>query len=203
MKRILMPAGIALMLAGALVLTAMNVAAHERREVGEYTFVIGFLNEPALLNEPNSLDLRISNTADESPIEGLAETLSVTVSAQGEEMELEVRARFGTPGAYNGYFMPTAVGEYTFHVTGTIEGNAIDETFTSGPDTFSNVNPPNGFPVPYDAAGVDVSSLEERVVTLENNDDSGSGATLGIIGIIVGALGLGVGGIAFIRAGKA
>jgi hypothetical protein len=202
MNRKLMLGGIAMMLACALVLNTTSATAHERREVLEYTFVVGFINEPALLNEPNSLDLRISRTADEAPIEGLEETLSVTVSAQGQELELEVEARFRTPGAYNGHFMPTAAGEYTFHVTGTIEGNEIDETFTSGPDTFSTVDPPIGFPVAYSDAGAEFSSLEERIVTLENDDDSGSGATLGIIGIVVGALGLAAGGLAFVRSGK-
>lgn len=204
MHRIFVLGGLALMLAGALVIGTSTADAHERREVGNYTFVVGFLNEPALLNEPNSLDLRISNTASTEPVEGLAETLNVTVSAQGQEMELELRARFNTPGAYNGYFMPTAAGEYTFHVTGTIEGNAIDETFSSGPDTFSNVNPPVGFPAAYGGDSAAVSSLEARVLSLENADsDGGSGSTLGLVGIVLGAVALGVGGMAFMRGSKA
>ncbi len=196
--------GIAMMLAGVLVLGTSSAFAHEHRDVGDYTFIVGFLNEPALLNEPNSIDLRISKTADSSPVEGLADTLKVTVSAQGQDTDLPLKARFGTPGAYNGYFMPTAEGEYSFHITGTIDGNAVDETFTSGPDTFSSVEAPNGFPVAYDAGGTDVSTLQERVTALENDDSSsGSGSTLGIIGIIIGALGLGVGGMAFVRSSKA
>src|SRR5690606_39107967 len=167
MRISLVTGGLALMLAGALVFGATTANAHERREVGDYTFIIGFLNEPALLNEPNSLDLRISNTETEEPVEGLEETLRVTGSAQGQDMELELRPRFNTPGAYNGYFMPTAGGEYTFHVTGTIEGNEIDETFSSGPDTFSNVAAPVGFPFAYSEGGSDgASSLEERVSAL-------------------------------------
>lgn len=205
MRISLVTGGLALMLAGALVFGATTANAHERREVGDYTFIVGFLNEPALLNEPNSLDLRISNTETEEPIEGLEETLSVTVSAQGQDMELDLGARFNTPGAYNGYFMPTSEGEYTFHVTGTIEGNEIDETFSSGPDTFSNVNAPVGFPFAYGEGESDgASGLEERVSALEDDSDGGgSGATLGIIGIVLGGLGLAVGGLAFMRGSKA
>jgi hypothetical protein len=204
MKRKQMLGGLAMMLAGALILTTANAIAHERREVGEYTFVVGFLNEPALLNEPNSLDLRISKTADQSPVEGLEETLKASVSAQGKDLDLEVKRRFGTPGAYNAYFMPTAEGEYSFHITGTIEGKDVDEVFTSGPDTFSSVEAPNGFPVAYSDSTTGLSSLQERVVTLETDDSgSDSGTTLGIIGIVLGALGLGAGGLAFVRANKA
>jgi hypothetical protein len=204
MNRILMLGGLALMSLGALVWGTNSAIAHEHREVGEYAFVVGFLNEPALLNEPNSLDLRVEHHDDETPVEGLEETLNVTVSAQGQELELELEGRWGTPGAYNAYFMPTAAGEYTFHITGMVEDFQVDETFTSGPDTFSTVDPPIGFPVAYEA-GADIASLEERVVTLESDSDSGSdsGTTLGIIGIIVGALGLGVGGLAFMKANKA
>ena len=37
-------------------------------------------------------------------------------------------------------FGPTpAAGDYSFHIFGTINGDSIDETFTSGPQTFDTV----------------------------------------------------------------
>jgi hypothetical protein len=202
-NRLLMLAGAVVVLAGSYLTTTGVAQAHERREVGSYTFVIGFLNEPALVNEPNSLDLRISSAADQSPVEGLENTLTVEVAAEGKALELDVEPRFRTPGAYNGYFMPTATGEYSFHVKGNIEGNAVDETFTSGPETFSSVDPPEGFPNAVDVGesnAAEVSSLAQRVGDLEDESDSNTGVILGIIGIIFGAAGLLVGGLAFTRA---
>lgn len=210
LNRLLLLAGAVLMVGGSYLATTGDAFAHERREVAEYTFVIGFLNEPALLNQPNSLDLRISRTEDEAPIEGLEETLQVEVTAQGETMELNVTPRFNAPGAYNGHFMPTAEGTYTFRVSGTIEDNEVDETFTSGPGTFSEVNAPQGFPNPYTAPSADAGSgtgagadLEQRIAALESDSGGGNGTTIGVIGIVIGALGLAAGGTALMRSGKA
>src|SRR5690606_32924961 len=49
--------GFALLMALA---AAPGASAHERRAVGDYEIVIGFLNEPAIVEEPNGLDLRVS-----------------------------------------------------------------------------------------------------------------------------------------------
>jgi hypothetical protein len=206
-KYMLIAGSAALLILGSLLAGSDSASAHERRNVLSYTFVVGFLNEPALLNEPNSLDLRISRTADSAAVEGLEATLKAEVKAQGKTLALEIKRRFGAPGAYNAYFMPTAAGEYTFHIFGTIEGNAVDETFTSSPNTFSSVNAPVGFPEAYAAPSAGnglsetIGSLEERVVNLEakGSDDSGTAMAVGIVGIIVGALGLAAGGFAITR----
>ena len=65
------------------------------------------------------------------------------------------RRRFGEPGAYRAVFFPTAAGAYTFHIFGEIDGEPIDERFTSGPDTFSEVQDATAgqFPVVLPAAG--------------------------------------------------
>ena len=70
------------------------------------------------------------------------------MEAQGKTMNLAVEPSFdpdsglGTKGEYDAHFFPTALGKYTFHLTGTIKGQKIDESFTSGPDTFSEVEDP-------------------------------------------------------------
>jgi hypothetical protein len=45
----------------------------------------------------------------------------------------------GTPGSYTAAVIPTAAGDYSFHIFGTINGDQVDETFTSGPNTFDTV----------------------------------------------------------------
>lgn len=41
--------------------TARPASAHEVRHIGPYTFIVGFLNEPAYAQQENSLDLTICN----------------------------------------------------------------------------------------------------------------------------------------------
>jgi hypothetical protein len=128
-------------------------AAHEHREVadGQYELTVGFLNEPAFVNQQNGLDLRVAKVSDATPaaadahagtpVEGLSDTLTAEVLYGDQSMALELEPVYNQPGAYRAIFFPTATGAYSFHISGEIEGNPIDETFTSGPETFSEVEP--------------------------------------------------------------
>jgi hypothetical protein len=138
-------------------LSLSGALAHEERQVAndQYTFVVGFFDEPAIVGEKNALILEVTKPSETPaspeagtsedhegvPVEGLAETLAAEVIYGDQRMTLELRPLFGTPGSYVGYFFPMAEGDYSFRVFGDVEGNAIDETFTSGPETFSPVAP--------------------------------------------------------------
>lgn len=141
---------------GAVLTVVVGVGTaigHEVREVGEYTLVVGFLDEPVYSGEKSGLELRVSH--GEEPVEGLEETLEAEVTFAGESRELPISPIFGEPGAYQSVFFPTAAGPYTFHISGTIDGQEVDESFTSGPDTFSEVQDVTlgQFPVVLPAAG--------------------------------------------------
>src|SRR5204862_8114607 len=99
---------------------ALPALAHERREVGKYTLVVGFLNEPAISDQVNGIDLTITNTETKQPVEGVDKTLQAEVTAGGRTMPLKLRSRFNMPGKYAADFIPTKVGQYVFHVAGTI-----------------------------------------------------------------------------------
>lgn len=175
------------------VLTALvgigAVAAHESRDVGEYTFVVGFLDEPVYSGDKSGLDLRISR--GEEPVEGLAETLSATVTFGSQTRDLEISAAFGQPGAYRSVFFPTAAGQYTFRISGTIEGTAIDESFTSGPDTFHEVRDVTAgqFPVAFPA-------MADMVRDAQAGAEAATTATIGLVlggaGLVAGLLALGL-----------
>ena len=140
MYRLLSAASIATIVVASLLLASGTAYAHERRTVGPYQFVVGWLNEPAYVGQLNSLDLRITDTRTNQPVSGLEKTLTADVAAGGlAPFPLTVSARFGTAGAYNGWVMPTVTGQYTFHVTGTIDTQKIDEKFQSGPNTFGDI----------------------------------------------------------------
>jgi len=126
----------------SLMLFSGHAYAHERRMVGPYQLIVGWLTEPAYLGQLNSLDLRISDTRQNpaAAVSGLEKTLTADVAAGGlAPFALTVTARFGTPGAYNGVVMPTVKGAYTFHITGRIDTMTIDEKFSSGPNTFGEI----------------------------------------------------------------
>ncbi|MDQ3693751.1 MAG: hypothetical protein M3464_08990 [Chloroflexota bacterium] len=137
-----------------LLLLPLGALAHEGRELigGQYEVEVGFIDEPAYLGEKNGLFLHVVNlaagtataeNAEEAgagaPVLGLADTLQAEVIYGDQTMELEVRPDFDGPGTYHGFFFPMAEGDYTFRIFGEIEGNPIDESFTSSPEGFSGV----------------------------------------------------------------
>lgn len=184
---------VAVSIATAGLMASIGLAsAHEGRHVGEYEIVVGFLHEPAIVEEPNGLELRVMKGEGDAaqPVEGLADTLQAEVIYGDQTMPLELRPAFGEPGAYQAEFIPTAEGAYTFHIFGTIEGTPIDERFTSGPETFSEVQSRAdlSFPKRVPAA----SEIEGMVARA--SDTAATARLLGIAGLVVGLLGLIAGG---------
>jgi hypothetical protein len=121
---------------------ASNVAlGHERRTVGPYTFVVGWINEPAYVSAVNGLRLDVTQTDNAKPVEGLATTLQAEVIVGGgaKKLALELAADHDNPGHYTGSFIPTKVGDYIFHLFGTAGSMKVDERFESGPKTFDGV----------------------------------------------------------------
>jgi hypothetical protein len=192
-------AGVLLVALGSFLVSSAVAVAHERRAVGEYTFVVGWINEPAIINQPNAVDLRVTRTADGSAVTGIEQTLRVEVRAGEERTEVQLRPRFNQPGAYDGRMIPTELGAYSFVFTGTIEGSQINETFTAGQGTFGLIEEGNAFPNPLvtnQELEAQIRSLEQR---LENNGSGGSAMTVAIIGVLIGALGLVAGGYGLTR----
>lgn len=168
---------------GAVLTTLVGIgaaSAHEHRDVGDYTFTVGFLEEPVFSGQKSGLELGVER--GEEPVEGLEETLQAEVTFDGQSRDLEISPVFGEPGAYQSVFFPTAAGPYTFHVFGDVEGTAVDESFTSGPDTFSEVADVAGgqFPVQFPSTGDVVRDAE-----------AGAGAaTTATIALVLGGAGL-------------
>lgn len=120
----------------------MNIAlGHEHRAVGPYTFVVGWINEPAYVNAANGLSLDVTETSGDKPVEGLATTLhaEVIVGGGAKKLALELVTDEATPGHYRASFIPTKVGDYIFHIFGDVSSTKVDERFESGPNTFDGV----------------------------------------------------------------
>jgi hypothetical protein len=120
--------------------------AHVVKQAGPYTLEIGWQHEPTYVGEANGVQV-IVHDADENPITDLGtDDLKVVVSTGDQQTgELTFDPRFdleegeGPLGEYNAPIMPTAPGDYTFHLTGAIHGEAIDITVTSSDETFDTV----------------------------------------------------------------
>ena len=170
-----------------------NVAlGHERRAVGPYTFVVGWINEPSYVNLLNSLDLTVAETAGGKAVEGLEKTLKADLTFGGSNtpQPLTLAARFGLPGKYSGYVMPTKVGDYTFHITGTVGTMNVDEKFESGPGRFGSIESTD--PLQYPQKVVSNADLAARLDSIQ---------TLVIAGIVVAGIAvlLSIGGLVMRR----
>ncbi|HEY3126471.1 MAG TPA: hypothetical protein VGK07_05385, partial [Candidatus Limnocylindria bacterium] len=62
MTRLISLVAAATVVVSSFIIYAGTAAAHERRMVGPYQFVVGWLNEPAYVGLMNSLDLRVTDT---------------------------------------------------------------------------------------------------------------------------------------------
>ena len=133
---------VAAIAAGALIVPAGTAHAHEVREVGDLTFVVGWSGEPAYAGFGNEVQVIVTETRGERPVEDGELEAEVVFGESGETTTVTLDPAFDTPNEYLGYIIPTRPGAYTFNVTGTVGGETIEETFTSGPDTFNDVQSP-------------------------------------------------------------
>lgn len=127
----------ALWAAASIALVAAPVAAHENRAVGQTEIVVGWLTEPAFADAVNGVSFRVSDA--EGPVTGARLKVDVKFGSEAEVLTLTLSPVFRDPGHYKAEFVPTRAGAYTFHVYGTFDGKAFDQTFTSGPKTFDEI----------------------------------------------------------------
>ena len=170
-----------------------NVAlGHERRNIGPYTFVVGWIVEPAYVNNMNALDLTVTETQGAKAVEGLEKTLQaeVIVGGAAKTMTLKLAARFGLPGKYQGQLLPTKTGDYSFHIFGNVGATKVDEKFESGPNTFGGIESADALQFPDKI--VSNADLAARLDQLQ---------TLVIAGIVLAGLALiaSVGGLVMRR----
>src|SRR5262245_35659156 len=131
------PFGVAALAVLLVTLATPGLAmAHATIDVGDgrYVMEVGFRDEPAYLGLPNALYLKVEEyaTGGTQPVDDLAATLSVEVAKDGQTLTLPLVPR--GDGEYEMAFVPTATGDYTFHISGTIGDAPVDESVTSGPN---------------------------------------------------------------------
>ena len=209
------PAHRALGAASAILLTLLVAGianAHTVKQAGPYTLEIGWQHEPTYVGETNGVQMIVHDASDQPVTDLTEDDVKVVVSTGGQQSgELTFAPGFdleemeGPLGEYNAPIMPTAPGEYTFHLTGAIHGTPIDITVTSGDKTFDEVKGTSDIQFP-----TKVPTLPELVTRLDRIDarlGSGTlatqaavdaaqqtadrallvGAGIGLAGVLIGA----------------
>jgi hypothetical protein len=195
-------------------LAAGPASAHEQRQVGAYQLTVGWAHEPTYTGVENAVQLFIKD-AKGNPIDDLGDppTLKVQVINGSQTSDpLDLKASFdpdtglGMHGEFDAAIVPTVPGDYTFHFTGSINGQSIDQKFTSSDKTFDTVKDPTEvqFPAKVPSNGQlaqSVSRLDSRATTAAKNakDSADTAKTLAIVGIAVGVVLGGAGLIVALR----
>lgn len=138
--RAILPAALAGLLLLAPAATAHATAYNTGNSASyQVRFVYGNLYEPVSTFQKTGLDLGVFD-AKGNPITGLDAIdhdnkaianppIRVTLTYSGQTLDLtpEFKAQFGKPGWYSHPLIYTKAGAYVLHVTGTINGTAVDQ----------------------------------------------------------------------------
>jgi hypothetical protein len=182
-KRILRATCAALLVSVLFLLPVSPASAHEGREVGGFHFVVGWGEEPAYAGFKNSVQLTLSDRNDK-PVVDLGDTLKVAVIFGTETKSVPIEpnfevGEFGQPGDYRAWLIPTRAGTYTFHFTGKVKGQNVDEKFTSSDKTFDDLKEPTDVQFPAkDPSNAQLSERLQRDVTRAQEADADRAQTL-------------------------
>ena len=174
-------------MATASILAALALApaasAHAGTEVGEYLVEVGWLNEPTFVGQPNAVQVTITHHADEKPVTDLGpDDLKVVVSTSDQQSAglafdpaFDAAGGEGPLGQYVAAIVPTAPGDYTFHITGSIHGTAVDITATSGDATFNAVEASTDLQFPaklpdLSEVATRLDRIDSRIAALQSPD---------------------------------
>ncbi len=202
--------GVALSAAAIALLLITGVAdAHVVKTFGTYSVALGWLHEPTYVGEQNAVQVVIRDAAGK-PVTDLNDgDLKVTVSVGGQTSDAlpllntyDPDTGLGIAGDYEAPIIPTAPGDYSFHLTGTIHSTAVDETAVSSDSTFNSAVGATGIQFPNQLPALtDIVTRLDRIdarlasPTPAARTDNGAllaGVGVGTVGLLVGLLALAI-----------
>jgi hypothetical protein len=189
----------------ALLLLLTSVSAHETKGVGDLRLVIGWGDEPAFSGFRNTVEVDVIDAAGR-PVTDLGGALSVEVSFGDERTALPLQPTRGQPGKYRAWLMPTRPGTYSFHITGTAQGQTIDTTSICSENTFACVRDSSEiqFPVKDPSPGQLADRISRELPRAEGAMEAAASArTLAIAAIAAAVLALGAAVGFGVRKGRA
>ena len=198
--------------------------AHEHRilTIGsqQVEFVVGWVNEPAYVDEVNAVDFwahYINSTCPQGsvdtacPVYGLDQSLQVQVMTGGQSQVLTFSPNLSNDvpplfyGEYTASLMPTVPGSISFRLFGNVNSTPVNETFTCGATTFECVDPaaeiqfPQQIPSGHDLQ-VGLTNVQSQVAQMQNEIQTAY--IVAVVGVASGIIGIAVGAVAIARASK-
>ena len=120
--------------------------AHVLKTFGPYSVALGWVQEPTYVGQLNAVQVVVKDASGKAVVDIGDGDLKVVVSLGGQSSAaLDLLNKFdpdtglGVPGDYEAPLVPTAPGDYTFHLSGKIHDTVVDETATSSDSTFNSV----------------------------------------------------------------
>jgi hypothetical protein len=184
-RRAALRAGVAAAAAVAALAIPAHVSAHTIQPAGQYKLAIGWQHEPTYVGIENAVQVIITGP-DGKPFTGFPSTgsgLKVAVSfgkpgggtlPSTAPLDLNPTADpdtgLGMPGETVASIVPTAAGDYTFHVTGTLGTQNVDITVTSGDTTFNTVKTTDAVQFPNKEQPI--SNIEAAVTRAQGRADA-------------------------------
>jgi hypothetical protein len=105
--------------------------AHTSKAFGNTTVEVGWLSEPPLVSDLNSITLQVSKGVggNQTPVLNALSNLSSSVKFGTMTKQLEFQPSPTTDGGYEAKIIPTRVGPYSVLLQGDIKGQKVDSEF--------------------------------------------------------------------------
>ena len=196
----------AVALATAGLLVAGPAFAHTEKDAGPYKLTFGWRDEPAYSGAQNAVQLFVKdakgNAVDDLGTKGLTVVVSTgTGATAATSSPLPFTSAFdpdtglGTHAEFDAPILPTAAGTYTLHITGDVNGTAVNVSAASSDKTFADVTDPTAVEFPVKTQTIPqlsaaVTTLQDRLATAQTaasaaKSSANSSKTLAIVAIVV------------------
>jgi hypothetical protein len=193
-------------LATATLLVAAPALAHTTKDAGPYKLTFGWRDEPAYTGAENAVQLFVKdakgNPVDDPGSKGLTVGITTGSGATAKTSSpMALKSAFdpdtgrGTHGEFDAPILPTAAGTYTFHITGDINGTAVDVSAASSDKTFADVTDPTDIEFPVQTQTLPqlssaITTLQSRVASAQSaasaaKSSANSSKTVAISAILV------------------
>jgi hypothetical protein len=105
--------------------------AHTSKTFGNTTVEVGWLSEPPLVSDLNSVTLQVTKGvgANQTPVLNALSNVSSSVKFGTMSKQLDFQPSPTTDGAYEAKIIPTRVGPYSVLLQGDIKGQKVDSEF--------------------------------------------------------------------------
>ncbi len=181
----------------------MPAAAHEHVTVAPYGFTVGWLDEPAIANVINGLDMGVNETLSNGtvvPVLGAENNLTAVIMSGAASAPKGLSPQENRPGWYTFPIIPTLAGSYSVRIRGTLGGTSINITVPlDDVQASSTVEFPVPNPTPSQLQGND-NTLSSQISSLQSQ--VALATDIAAVAIVFGLAGVGIGVVSWRRSRK-